>query len=157
MKRQHVLEKIDGAWCEFVDSFTGLSESEMLQSGVTGEWSVNDIIAHVNTWEEEALKYLPEILKGARLPRYSAMYGGIDAFNALMTEKKRSLTLSETLTRLHETHDELVAFLQTIPEEEFHSGSRIQKRIQWDTYTHYPIHTQAIRVWRKGLSEKPLK
>jgi hypothetical protein len=60
MKRQQILEKIDGAWHDFVDSFTGLSESEMLQAGVTGEWSVKDIIAHVNTWEEEALKYLPK-------------------------------------------------------------------------------------------------
>ena len=27
-----------------------------------GEWSVKDILAHVTTWEEEALKYLPLIL-----------------------------------------------------------------------------------------------
>jgi hypothetical protein len=154
MKRQRILEKIDGAWREFVDSFNGLPEPEMLQAGVTGEWSVKDIIAHVNTWEEEALKVLPEILKGARLPRYSTMYGGIDAFNALMTEQKSCFTLSETLARLLETHEKLIAYLQTIPDEEFRSGSRLQKRIQWDTYTHYPIHSQAIRVWREGLPKK---
>jgi hypothetical protein len=35
-----------------------------------GEWSVKDILAHVTTWEEEALKYLPLILTGGRPPRY---------------------------------------------------------------------------------------
>ncbi|MEN6596339.1 MAG: DinB family protein [Proteiniphilum sp.] len=154
MKRQQVLDKIDRAWREFNDSFTGLTETQMRQSGVTSEWSVKDIIAHVNTWEEEALKYLPVILKGGRLPRYSDMYGGIDAFNALMTEQKRTLTLAEILTRLNNVHEQLIEYLQTIPEEEFRSGSRIQKRVRWDTYAHYPMHTQAIHTWRERLSEK---
>jgi hypothetical protein len=154
MKRQQVLEKIDTAWREFIDSFTGLTESQIVQAGVTGEWSVKDIIAHVNTWEEEALKYLPEILKGERLPRYSAMYGGIDAFNALMTAQKHNLTLSESMAKLYETHENLITFLEAIPDEEFRSGSRVQKRIQWDTYSHYPMHSQAIHAWRESLSEK---
>ena len=34
----------------------------MSEQGVTGSWSVKDIIAHVTTWEEEALKHLPLIL-----------------------------------------------------------------------------------------------
>ena len=42
-----------------------------MQSGVTGDWSVCDILAHVTTWEQEALKYLPTILEGSTPPRYS--------------------------------------------------------------------------------------
>ena len=67
----------------------------MMEPGVTGAWSVRDTLAHVTSWEEEALKHLPLILKGGTPPRYSVHHGGIDAFNARMTEQKRNLSLSE--------------------------------------------------------------
>jgi hypothetical protein len=54
----------------------------MTESGVTGNWSVKEIIAHLTWWEGEALKYLSLMNKGGRPPRYSGKYRGI--FNALM-------------------------------------------------------------------------
>src|SRR3981189_891089 len=75
--------------------------------GVTGGWSVPDILARVTTWEEEAQKHLPLILKGGKPPRYSVTYGGIDAFNAVMTERKKDFSLTKVLTQLDETHSQL--------------------------------------------------
>jgi hypothetical protein len=65
-----------------------------MEAGLTRAWSVHDILAHVTTWEEEALKHLPLILKRGAPPRYSVVYGGIHAFNARMTKEKRSPSLS---------------------------------------------------------------
>src|SRR5438477_1290313 len=98
-----LLKRLGTAWAALKESYAGLSDSQLTEPGVTGDWSVKDILAHVTTWEEEALKYLPLVIKGGRPPRY-ATYGGIDAFNARMTEQKRSLSLSETLRQLDETH-----------------------------------------------------
>ena len=67
----------------------GLSDAELMEPGVTGAWSVKDIIPHVTGWEEEALTHLPLILAGGRPPRYSVRYGGIDAFNAQMPGQMR--------------------------------------------------------------------
>ena len=97
MDRHHLFGRLDKAWKDFQESYAGLSDSQLLVPGVTGAWSVRDIVAHVTTWEEEALKHLPLILKGGRSPRYSAMYGGIDVFNARMTEEKKGLSLPEVL------------------------------------------------------------
>jgi hypothetical protein len=117
-------------------------------AGVTGQWSVRDIIAHVTWWEEEALKHLPLVRAGGRPPRYSVTYGGIDAFNALMTEKRRSLSLPEVL-RLHaEVHQRLVAYVESAPEELFTRETRFRRRLRLDTYGHYPRHAKAIRAWR---------
>lgn len=77
------------------------------------------------------------------------MYGGIDAFNAQMTELKRSLTLSEVQEQLDETHRKLVEYLTSVPEEQFASETRFRRRLRLDTYSHYPIHTQAIHAWRQ--------
>src|SRR3954470_18495707 len=117
MNRQQLLDKLDKAWAALMESYNGLSDSQLMESSVTGDWSVKDILAHVTSWEEEALKYLPLIIKGGRPPRY-ATYGGIDAFNARMTEQKRSLSLSETLRQLDETHGRLIDYVGSVPEEQ---------------------------------------
>jgi hypothetical protein len=88
LKKQQILDKLEQAWTSFKESFAGLSNDRLIKPGVTEDWSVKDILAHVNWWEEEALKHLPSILQGERPLRYSIQYGGIDAFNAQMTEKK---------------------------------------------------------------------
>ena len=97
MERQQLLIRLDKAWAAFKESYAGLSDSQLTELGVVDNWSVKDVLAHVTTWEEEALKYLPLIIKGGRPPRYSIEYGGIDAFNAQMTEQKRGLSLSDVL------------------------------------------------------------
>jgi DinB family protein len=148
MKRNQALHRLDVAWTDFEQSFAGLTDSQLVIPGVTGQWSVRDIIAHVTWWEEEALKHLPLVRAGRRPPRYSVTYGGIDAFNALMTEKRRSLSLPEVI-RLHaEVHQRLVAYVESAPEELFTRETRFRRRLRLDTYGHYPKHTQAIRAWR---------
>ncbi|MFC2065396.1 DinB family protein [Chloroflexota bacterium] len=150
MKKEQLIHKIEKAWEAFQTSTEGLSEREMLTPGVIGEWSVCDIIAHVTVWEEEALKALPIILAGERLPRYSDLYGGIDAFNAQMTEKNRSLSLEEVLRRRDETHQRLLTYVRSAPQEHITTESRFRRRLRYDSYSHYPEHTEAILKWRGG-------
>jgi hypothetical protein len=146
--RQQLLKRLDKAWAAFKDSYVGLPDSQLMEPGVTGDWSVRDILAHVTTWEEEALKHLPLILKGGRPSRY-VKYGGIDAFNAKMTEQKRSLSLSEVLSQLDETHRRQIDFIRSAPEEQFTRETRFRHRLRLDTYSHYPKHAEAIRKWRE--------
>jgi len=149
MDKQQILKKIDKAWTELKASYAGLSDAQLSEPGVTEDWSVRDILAHVITWEEEALKYLPLIIDGGRPPRYSVMYGGIDAFNAEMTQQKSSLPLSEVQRQLDETHARLVDYVRSAPEEQFTRETPARRRLRWDTYSHYPIHTKAISEWRE--------
>ena len=148
MNRQQLLQKLDKAWTEFKGSFAGLSDAQLTEPGVTGDWSVKDILAHVTWWEEEALSHLPLIIKEGRPPRYSTHYGGIDAFNALMTERKRDLTLADVLQHQEAIHRQLITYLQSVPEEHFTRETRFRHRLRLDTYSHYPKHAKAIREWR---------
>lgn len=92
MNKSELLQRLDKAWVAFRTSYLGLSEPQLSVPGVVGNWSVRDIIAHVTTWEEEALKHLPLIMKDGKPPRYSVTYGGINAFNRLMTGGNRACT-----------------------------------------------------------------
>jgi len=143
------MKLLEKGWRAFKESYAGLSDSQLTEAGVTGKWSVKDIIAHVTWWEEEALKHLPLIINGGRPPRYSVKYGGIDAFNALMMEQKRDLSLSEVLKQQDETHRRLIAYVQSVPAEQFTRETRFRRRLRLDTYSHYPKHAKAIREWRE--------
>lgn len=152
MDKQQLLKRLEKTWTAIKESYADLSDSQMMKPGVMDSWSVKDILAHVTTWEEEALKYLPLIITGGTPPRY-IQYGGIDAFNAQMTEKKRSLALSEVLKQLDETHNRLIDYIWSVPEEHFTRETRFRHRLRLDTYSHYPIHTKAIREWRERSVE----
>ena len=148
----NLLDKLNAAWSEFHESYDGLADEHLLQPGVTGEWSVRDHIAHVTRWEEEALKHLPLILDGGQPPRYSVTYGGIDAFNALMTEQTRDLSLAAVRRQSMDTHHRLVAYIQRVPPAHLSAETRFRHRLRLDTYGHYPIHTRQIRAWRERRS-----
>jgi hypothetical protein len=149
MDRQQLLNKLDKAWAALKDSCAGLSDARLTEPGVMGDWSVKDILAHVTTWEEEALKYLPLILQGGRPPRYSVNYGGIDAFNAQLREQKRGLSLTDVLRQLDETHRRLIEYVQSAPEEQITQETRFRRRLRFDTYRHYREHASAIWEWRE--------
>lgn len=120
-----------------------------MQPGVTGPWSIKDIIAHVTSWEEESLKQLPLIEAGEKPPKYSVMYGGIDSFNAQTTERKRNLSLSEVLRQRDDIHRRLIDFIRKVPADQFIRETPLRRRLRLDTYSHYMEHTEAIRKWRK--------
>jgi hypothetical protein len=143
-----LLQRIDTAWVAFLAAYAGLPDAQLTEPGVVDDWSVKDILAHVTTWEQEALKYLPLIIEGGSPPRY-ASHGGIDAFNARMTEQKRSLAVAAVRRQLDETHRQLIDFIRSVPEDQLAGESRFRRRLRLDTYSHYPIHTEAIRDWRE--------
>jgi len=147
--RTQLLQRLDKAWIAFRGSYAGLSKSDLLEPGVTKTWSVRDIIAHVTTWEEEALKHLPAILQGRRPPRYSVTYGGIDAFNALMTTTKARLSLAEVFRQQEEIHRQVLDVVGRAPDDQLVRETRFRRRLRLDTYHHYPKHTEAIRRWRE--------
>ena len=154
MNRQRLFEQLAKAWTNFKHSYAELSDAQLMEPGVTGRWSVRDIIAHVTTWEEEALKYLPLILEGKRPPLYSHQYGGVDAFNALMTERKKHFSLAEVLRQSDENHHRLLEYLESVAKENFSRETRFRRRLRADTYGHYPKHARAILQWREQGKER---
>lgn len=148
--RERLMATMTRNWDALLASFDGLTEDEMMQPGVVEEWSVKDILAHITTWEEEALHHLPGIVEGRKPPTYASQYGGLNAFNAVKFEENGRRSLAEVLDRLHATHAQLLAYLETVPDELLSSKERFRNRLKWDTYTHYSMHAKHIREWRSG-------
>ena len=146
MNRNQLLARIDRQWRALNEALSGLPDAVMLEKGVVEGWSAKDVIAHVATWDGEALKALPLIMQGRRPPRY----GGVDNFNARQYDTNARLGLFEARETLIATHQRLLDFLTTVPESWFATETRFRHRLRLDTWGHYPEHTEAILKWRKG-------
>ena len=46
MNGQQMLKQLDKAWMVFAESYSESSDAPLMEPGVTGHWSVKDIIAH---------------------------------------------------------------------------------------------------------------
>jgi hypothetical protein len=145
---ERVLRTLDAAWAAFQESYAGLPDAALLEPGVVGDWSGKDVLAHVNTWQEEALEHLPVIAAGGTPERYATTYGGIDTFNARMAERKRDLSLADLRRRLDETQRRLVELIRSLPDDQLIGDTRFRRRLRLDTYGHYHLHTRGILEWR---------
>lgn len=147
-RADRVLDQLAAAWTDFHASYAGLDDAALLVPGVCGEWSVRDLIAHVTWWDQESIDHLPITLASGRLPRYSQQYGGIDAFNALKTREKASLSLDEVRAEADATHQRLLDCILGLDPVEWAANNRFRHRLKLDTWSHYPIHAADIRAWR---------
>ncbi len=143
MKKERTLERLEREWQALINTWEGLPEDVLLQPGAVGHWSVRDVMSHIATWNEEALKALPLILEGRPLPRYM----GIDAFNAREQEHKQHLSLEQVKRDLLVTYNKLTDYLQKVPENAF-GNPRFTKRLRLDTIGHYREHAAQIVAWK---------
>ena len=154
MNRRQLRQRPDRAWLGFEESYAGLADDRLLETGVRGEWSVRDIIAHVTKWEEEVLTHIPILMAGGRPPQYSVRYGGINAFNVVMTERTRGLSILQVRARQERTHGKIAEFIDSVPKSQFKEETRFRRRLRWDNYGHYPKHAAAIWAWRELRSTR---
>ena len=58
MNREQLVSRLAHEWDAFNDAYAGLDDASLIEPGVVERWSIKDLIAHVATWEEEALVHL---------------------------------------------------------------------------------------------------
>ena len=128
MTKEKLLQLMEKEWSSLLAAFDGLQENIFQEKSAIGDWSIRDIIVHITTWEEEALKALPIIINRMPVHRY-IKYGGIDGFNAKQQERKRNHPLERAKRELHEVHQKLIDYLLSIPDRTFQNDKRFIKRI----------------------------
>ncbi len=143
------IDRVQREWTALQHSLGSLPEQAFFQQGVVGDWSLRDLMVHITSWEEEALKSIPIILQGQRLPRYRQLYGGIDAFNAKEQQAKLHVSLEQVRADMQQCHHTLLLRLGELPDGSLISGGRLVRRLRQDTFAHYHEHTLHVVEWRR--------
>jgi uncharacterized protein (TIGR03083 family) len=145
--RQRTLRRLEREWQALLEALRSVPDTDLTKAAVVQGWSVRDLIGHIAAWDREFLKAAPVILAGRRPPLYSATYGSLDAFNALIHESLAGTAPDELMAELNAGHQQVIDAVEGFPDEALRGETRLKRRLRLDTYGHYREHAAQIRAW----------
>ena len=74
-----------------INSYAGLTDEEMLEPGVAGDWSIRDILAHVAAWDRAQTEAYRMMLRGERPALLDLDEEANEAFNHEHHERLKDL------------------------------------------------------------------
>ena len=141
----------------------------MTMKGVSGAWSIKDILAHVWAYEQYIADRMEEILRGERYTpckTHNALDAFLDEFgypdfgsplldddgpNAWVYERYRNVPLEDIVAQEMQAFISIVSAFENMPEELI-SRHNLFERAADNTIHHYSDHTRDIKRWLKTTS-----
>lgn len=121
-----------------------LSEQQIQQSGVAGNWSIKDILAHLTWWEQAMIS---EVVHGVELdPGLQGEPWSTERANALTVEAKRSTPLSAILSEFVDSYSQTVDMVEDLEEKDL-ANDELYEHLTNNTGRHYAEHRQMIEAW----------
>ena len=133
-------------WVEydkFYGSLLGLTEEQLSQPGVSGEWSCRDVVAHLAAWQRTAPEELPKVLAGRAT---SADVALVDDFNAMAVERARRWSLAELMAEYQAANNHFFAYAHTLVDGAFAPGNPAREWLLTPTPSE---HYQDVWRWRR--------
>lgn len=139
----------------------------MTMKGVSGKWSIKDMLAHVLAYELYIADRVNEILEGEEyvpcktqtaLDAFLDEFGYPDFGSPLLdengpyewiTEKYKNVALDDVISQEIQAFVAIVTTLESIPEEMMNQH-RLYDRIADQTYRHYREHSAEIKRWLRS-------
>jgi hypothetical protein len=96
-----------------------IGEIRLDQSGVNGDWSMRDIVAHLTGWQRLLVAKLQAAADGRSepLPMWPAEITSEGDINAWIYESNRLQTVRQVLDDANNVHEQLLATMQVLPED----------------------------------------
>ena len=138
----------------------------MTLKGVSGKWSIKDILAHILSYEQYIADRLQEILhhdvyvpcktqtaldaflEEFGYPDFGSPLLDDDTPNAWVVEKYKNIALDDVVTQELQAFSAIISTFEKLPEESIRKHD-LTERIANNTYKHYRDHIKDIRAWLK--------
>ena len=142
-----------------------LTEQQMTSVHDPEGWAVKDHLAHLAAWEESILVLFQDKPRHQGLGVAEELYasGSFDAVNAAIYEQRKDLSLDQVLSRLQSPHDQLLALVRPLSDDElnrpassyFRNLSPAERRrladlVRENTAEHYAEHLEWIEALVPG-------
>lgn len=139
----------------------------MTLKGVSGKWSVKDMLAHILAYEQYIADRMSEILHGeeyAPCKTQNALDAFLDEYgypdfgsplldddvpNEWITEKYKNVSLEDVVSQELQAFASIISFLEKLSEEVLNQH-HLYDRIANNTYKHYREHTVDIKRWLRS-------
>ncbi len=156
--KSELLERIQTEHEKLSETLQGLSEPDMLQLGVTEEWSVKDVLAHLTDWEQRLLNWYQAGLRGQvpPLPAPGMTWAELPALNAQIVERHRRTALNRIMADYSRSYQQVLKTLQAIPDSYLVGGyfawtgkKTLADYVAAYTCEHYRWANNLIRKWTR--------
>src|SRR5438270_705946 len=112
MNKAQLFDEMNSAYTALETVLAPLDQQQMTIPGVTGDWSIKDILAHLAVWQN----YLVIRLQAATRNEVPAIQGilsdeegsAIDRLNAGFYEENKSRPLDDVMADFHKTYRQIV-------------------------------------------------
>ncbi len=156
MNKQELVEGLEKRRAEFLSAIEGLSDEQLTEPGVAGEWSVKDILAHLSRWEAELIGLLFQAQQGRNPTTAQFSSTPIDALNQRWYKDSQDRPLDRVLSDWHAVRRQTLKRVQAFSEKELTdpkafrwlSGKPLFEWITSDSVEHEAEHAVRIREWR---------
>ena len=156
MKRAELVNHIRATRREFEALLGDLNPRQMTQPGVSGQWSVKDILAHIAWYESEEADFYGEInVEGSPLWKVPQ-----EPRNQILFEQNRDRPLEEVLADFRQAHERLLNVIERLSEEDLATPGRFPgTSVEWPPWRKIAVHSchhdrehvDMIRVWQRTL------
>src|SRR5262245_539319 len=143
-------------WEEFLEQ---IGPARMDQPGVTAEWSMKDLVAHLTGWNRWLVARLQAAHGGKPVPAppWPADLQAEDDINAWIYESNSGRSVRAVLDESHQVFQQLIAAIESLPEAvqidfiepKFHLGWSGDQRVAVGEFVDplHEDHEQDIRAW----------
>ena len=161
ISKAQAIDKLETERRRLEQNLAQLSENDMLQPGVVGEWSVKDVLAHLADWEQRFLDWYAADQCGEvphpPAPGLTWKPRDLDTLNRQIFEKHHDRLLPEILAVFRDTHERFMTTVQAIPEKDIITNGHftwIGKAAMYSWLTAYASHDRwaktKVREWIKA-------
>jgi hypothetical protein len=139
-------------WNALLDQ-VGLDRMEI--SGVEGEWSAKELVAHLTWYEQAVVEGAQQVLSSETFTRRRPESVGLDEMNAQIAEESRARSASAVLAEADAVFDQLLAVITACPQNLLNDPRLLGlpddmppwMRVANNSYAHYRQHEPALRAW----------
>lgn len=140
------LDEIRTARAELEAEFAGLTDAEMEEPGMTGEWNGRMTLVHIARWDETAAHMVLRDRHGI-LPDTNE-FDDYEAWNDYWAAVDADISLWDAKARCQTAHEAIVRTLGHLSPEEW--TDVVRGWVREATVNHYRHHAETTRRWRRA-------
>lgn len=163
MKKSELLKGLKEEYQQWEALLDQIGPARMDQSGVTGQWSIKDIIAHLTGWRRRTVARLQAVQRGdpEPPPPWPAHLQTDDEINAWIYEANREHSVGEVLDDSHQVFQQLLAAIEGLPDAVLEAPQRHlpwlagQPFIASAFFSHFhDEHEPEMRAWLARVEKR---
>ena len=156
MNKKDLINVLESSREGFLEAIEGLSEDQLTHSGVCGEWSIKDVLAHLLMWEAETIKLLFQVGQGKVPTTIHHRSVSDDVQNELWYQQTKNRPLQAVLDDFHAIRTQTIRQVQAISEDRLNNstlfpwlkGKTLTILILRSIPEHDHEHRAQIEAWR---------